>query len=143
MADERQQVSSGSPFEDQIGFSRAVRVRDLVMVSGTAPIGDDGKTVGPGDLYLQTRRCIEVAKRALEKAGAGLADVVRTRVLLISMENWRDAARAHQEAFGSVRPASTFVQVAGFIDPEWLVEIEADAMVPNHHSASRSSTQTS
>jgi len=124
----RRLVSSGSPFEDVIGFSRAVRVGNLVVVSGTAPIGDDGKTVGVGDLYLQTKRCIKVAQQALEKAGASLADVVRTRVLLTSMENWKEAARAHQEAFGTVRPASTFVQVAGFIDPEWLVEIEVDAV---------------
>jgi enamine deaminase RidA (YjgF/YER057c/UK114 family) len=124
----RQLVSSGSPFEDVIGFSRAVRVGDLVVVSGTAPIGDDGKTVGPGDLYRQTRRCIDVAGRALEKAGASLADVMRTRVMLTSMESWKEAARAHQEAFGSAKPASTFVQVAGFIDPEWLVEIEMDAI---------------
>jgi len=126
---ERQLVSSGSPFEDMIGFSRAVRVGNLVVVSGTAPIGDDGKTVGAGDLYAQTSCCIEVAGRALEKAGASLADVVRTRVLLTRMENWKEAARAHRETFGTVRPASTFVQVAGFIDPEWLVEIEVDAVV--------------
>ena len=123
----RQLVSSGSPFEGLIGFSRAVRVGGLVVVSGTAPIGDDGKTVGPGDLYLQSRRCIEIAARALERAGASLADVVRTRVLLTGMERWQEAARAHREAFGAVRPASTFVQVAGFIDPEWLVELEVDA----------------
>jgi enamine deaminase RidA (YjgF/YER057c/UK114 family) len=125
----RQLVSSGSPFEDVIGFSRAVRVGDLVVVSGTAPIGADGKTVGVGELYLQTRRCIELAEQALEQAGAGLADVVRTRIMLTSMDGWRDAARAHQEAFGTVKPACTFVQVAGFIDPEWLVEVEVDAVV--------------
>lgn len=125
----RQNIPSGSPFEDSIGFSRAVRVGSVVAVSGTAPIGADGETVGAGDLYAQTRRCIEVAGRALEKAGAGLADVVRTRILLTGMESWKEAARAHQEAFGSVKPATTFVQVAGFIDPEWLVEIEVDAVV--------------
>jgi enamine deaminase RidA (YjgF/YER057c/UK114 family) len=124
-----QLISSGSPYEEAIGFSRAVRVGDLVVVSGTAPIGDDGETVCIGDLYLQTRRCIEVAEQALEKAGACLADVVRTRILLTCMESWKEAARAHQEAFGAVRPASTFVQVAGFIDPDWLVEIEVDAVV--------------
>jgi enamine deaminase RidA (YjgF/YER057c/UK114 family) len=129
MSGNRQQISSGSPFEDVIGFSRAVRVGSLVVVSGTAPIGDDGKTVGAGDLYHQTRRCIAVALRALEDAGASLGDVVRTRVLLTSMENWKEAARAHEETFGSVRPASTFVRVAGFIGPDWLVEIEMDAVV--------------
>lgn len=125
----RQLVSSGSPFEGVIGFSRAVRVGNMVVVSGTAPIGDDSKTVGVGDLYTQTRRCLEVARRALEKAGATLADVVRTRVFLTRMEQWQEAARAHREAFGEIRPACTFVQVAGLINPEWLVEIEVDAVL--------------
>lgn len=133
----RQCVSSGSPFEDAIGFSRAVRVGNLVAVSGTAPLGDDGKTVAVGDLYLQTWRCIDVAQRTLQKAGASLADVVRTRVLLTSTKNWERAARAHQEAFGRVRPASTFVQVAGLLDPEWLVEMEFDAIVAERSPADR------
>ncbi len=126
----RQNIPSGSPFEELIGFSRAVRVGDLIVVSGTAPLGEDGETVGAGDLYRQTRRCIEVAGLALEAAGACLAHVVRTRVLLTRVADWQDAARAHREAFGASKPASTFVQVAGFIDPAWLVELEVDAVAP-------------
>ncbi len=124
----RQNISSGSPFEQVIGFSRAVRVDRQVVVSGTAPIGADGKTVG-GGVHGQTRRCIEIARRALEQAGASLADVVRTRVMLRQMDDWRDAARAHGEVFGDIRPACTFVQVVAFIDPDWLVELEVDAVV--------------
>jgi enamine deaminase RidA (YjgF/YER057c/UK114 family) len=129
MATTHQNISSGSPFEPVIGFSRAVRVGNTVVVSGTAPIGEDGKTVGVGSAYVQTRRCIEIVRAALQQAGASLADVIRTRVLLKHIEGWREAARAHGEVFSEVRPACTFVQVAGFIDPDWLVEIEADAMI--------------
>ncbi len=126
---DRQNVSSGSPFEGTIGFSRAVRVGHHVVVSGTAPIGPGGTTVGVGDAYLQTKRCIEIITQALEQAGAALEDVVRTRVFLVNIEDWEKVARAHTEVFGSIRPASTFVQVSRFINPEWLVEIEADALV--------------
>ena len=124
-------ISSGSPFEPTIGFSRAVRVGDVVTVAGTAPLDEDGQTVSPGDVYAQTRRCIEVARLALEQAGTGLRHVVRTRVMLTAegMERWQEAGRAHGEAFADVRPACTFVQVAGFIDPQWLVELEVDAVV--------------
>ncbi len=123
-------VSSGSPFEPTIGFSRAVRVGDVVAVSGTAPLDDQGQTVGVGDVYAQTRRCLEVAQEALAQAGAELTDVIRTRVLLTAegMAYWREAARAHGEVFAEVRPACTFVQVAGFIDAQWLVELELDAV---------------
>ena len=125
---ERRNISSGSPFEPVIGFSRAVRVGNIIAISGTAPIGDDGKLVGAGSAYAQTRRCIEIAGRALEQAGASLADVVRTRVMLRRIDDWREAARAHADFFGDIRPASTFVQVVGFVDPEWLVELEFDAV---------------
>lgn len=124
----RQNISSGSPFEGTIGFSRAVRIGDWIVVSGTAPIGPDGTTVGRGDAYLQARRCIEIIAEALESAGAGLEDVIRTRVFLSDMEDWEEVARAHAEAFGNVRPATTFVQVSRFVNPEWLVEIEVDAL---------------
>lgn len=126
---DRQNVSSGSPFEGVIGFSRAVRKGNVVAVSGTAPIGPDGTTVGVGDAYLQAKRCIEIIAQALEKAGAGLENVVRTRVYLVNVEDWEHVARAHAEAFGDVRPASTFVEVSGLVNPEWLVEIEADALI--------------
>lgn len=127
---QRQTVSSGSPFEGEIGFSRAVRVGPHVSVAGTAPIGADGKLAGEGDVYRQTQRCIEIISQALEGAGASLEHVVRTRVMLTDISQWREAGRAHGEVFGHIRPACTFVEVKGFIDPLWLVELEADAVVP-------------
>jgi enamine deaminase RidA (YjgF/YER057c/UK114 family) len=126
---ERHNVSSGSPFEVRIGFSRAVRKGSYVAVSGTAPIGDDGRTVGVGDAYEQTKRCLAIIAQALEGADASLADIIRTRVFLVNVAEWEDIARATSEVFGEIRPASTFVQVRGFLNPEWLVEIEADALV--------------
>lgn len=126
---ERRNVSSGSPYEGRIGFSRAVRKGRYIAVSGTAPIGDDGHTVGVGNAYEQTKRCLAIISQALEAAGGSLDDVVRTRVFLVEVTDWEDIARATGEVFGGIRPASTFVQVRGFLDPEWLVEIEADAVV--------------
>ncbi|MFE0422959.1 RidA family protein [Streptomyces sp. NPDC058953] len=125
----RHNVPSGSPFEASIGFSRAVRKGSHVAVAGTAPIGDDGTTVGPGDVYAQTVRCLDIAEAALEAAGSSLADVVRTRMMLTDVTRWREAARAHGERFGEVRPACTFVEVSRFIEPDWLVEIEVDAVL--------------
>jgi enamine deaminase RidA (YjgF/YER057c/UK114 family) len=129
MQTSRQLISSGSPFEPKIGFSRAVRVGQIVAVSGTAPIGPDGKTVGVGDPAAQARRCFEIIKKALEDAGGSLADVVRTRTFLTRIQDWEAVGKVHGEFFAAIRPASTIVQVARFIDPEWLVEIEADAVV--------------
>ncbi len=126
---ERQLISSGSPFEKPIGFSRAVRTGDIIAVSGTAPIAPGGGTAYPGDLYRQTRTCIEIIKAAIEKAGGRLEDVIRTRIMLTDISRWQESARAHGEFFGDVRPASTFVQVSRFIDADWLVEIEADCVV--------------
>ncbi|MFE6835020.1 RidA family protein [Streptomyces sp. NPDC057705] len=124
----RQTVGSGSPLEPEIGFSRAVRAGAYVAVAGTAPIGEDGSTVGPGDVHAQTVRCLDIAERALREAGASLADVVRTRIMLTDVTRWKEAARAHGERFASIRPATTFVEVSRFIDPEWLVEVEMDAV---------------
>ncbi|WP_405940946.1 RidA family protein [Streptomyces sp. NBC_00207] len=124
----RQTVGSGSPLEPEIGFSRAVRAGAYVAVAGTAPIGEDGSTVGPGDVHAQTVRCLDIAERALREAGASLADVVRTRIMLTDVTQWKEAARAHGERFVSIRPATTFVEVSRFIDPEWLVEVEMDAV---------------
>ncbi|GLZ79378.1 hypothetical protein Afil01_41850 [Actinorhabdospora filicis] len=124
----RSHASSGSPLEPEIGFSRAVRQGPYVSVAGTAPIGEDGTTVGVGDVYAQTVRCFDIAEAALAAVGASLADVVRTRVMLTDVTAWREAARAHGERFAAVRPACTFVEVSRFIDPEWLVEIEIDAV---------------
>ena len=129
MGTARQTASSGSPFESRIGFSRAHRVGDYIAVSATAAIGDDGSTVGVGDLYVQTVRCLDIAEQALADVGASIDHVVRTRVMLTDMTRWAEAAQAHGERFADVRPASTFVEVTGFIDPDWLVEIEVDAIV--------------
>ena len=124
----RKLISSGSPFEPRIGFSRAVRVGPFVAVSGTAPIAADGSVAAPGDLYGQTRRCFEIIKEAIGKAGLTLDSVIRTRVMLTDISRWEEAARAHGEIFGTVRPASTFVEVKSLIDKGWLVEIEADCI---------------
>ena len=124
----RKLVSSGSPFEPRIGFSRAVRVGQVVAVSGTAPIGQDGGVAAPGDLYGQTKRCLEIIAKAIGDAGLSLDEVIRTRVMLTDVSRWKEAARAHGEFFGGIKPANTFVEVKGFIDPQWLVEIEADCV---------------
>ena len=125
----RQNISSASPYEGVIGFSRAVRVGRHVAVSGTAPIGPDGHTVGAGDAYAQARRCLDIIEQALQQAGAQLSDVVRTRVFLVDASLWEQVGRAHGERFSAIRPASTMVQVAALLSPDWLVEIEADAVV--------------
>jgi len=131
----RQLVSSGSPYEPVVGFSRAVKVGRFVFVGGTAPIGADGRTAAPGDAAGQTRRCFEIIQTALEKAGAALKDVVRTRIMLKRIQDWEAAAHVHGEFFKDIRPASTNAQVTGFIEPEWLVEIEADAVICDESDA--------
>jgi enamine deaminase RidA (YjgF/YER057c/UK114 family) len=125
---ERLHVSSGSPFEPEIGFSRAVVVGRQVHVSGTAPIAPDGGSVAP-DAYDQARRCLEIVLAALREAGGGLEHVVRTRTYLVDASDWREVGRAHGEVFGEIRPASTMVVVAALLDPAWKVEIEVDAIL--------------
>jgi enamine deaminase RidA (YjgF/YER057c/UK114 family) len=125
---ERKLVSSGSPYEPTIGFSRAVRVGDRVWVAGTAPVMADGGDP-PLDAYGQARRCLEIIVAALREAGAGPEHVVRTRTYLTKPELWEEVGRAHGEVFRDVRPASTMVAVSALLDPRWLVEIEADAML--------------
>jgi enamine deaminase RidA (YjgF/YER057c/UK114 family) len=125
----RQNISSGSPFEPIIGFSRAVRIGDTIAVGGTAPFGADGKTADIGDPAAQTRRCIEIIRVAIEKAGGTLEDVIRTRVFLTRQADWEAVGRAHGEAFGAIRPASTMTVVKALLNDEWLVEIEADAII--------------
>lgn len=126
---ERTRSSSGSPFEDTIGFSRAVKAGNFVTVSGTAPIGPEGETVGVGDPAEQTRRCLQIIEQALNDLGAELRHVVRTRTYLTRVEDWKEVGIVHGEFFSEIKPASTMVQVAGLINTEWLVEIEADAVI--------------
>jgi enamine deaminase RidA (YjgF/YER057c/UK114 family) len=125
----RKLVSSGSPFEPIVGMSRAVRSGRLIAVSGTAPLGPDGRTVASGDPAAQARRCLEIVRDALERAGGSLHDVIRTRTLLVRIEDWQAVAAVHGEFFREIRPANTVMQVTRFIDPEWLVELEADAVI--------------
>jgi enamine deaminase RidA (YjgF/YER057c/UK114 family) len=126
---DRKRVSSVSPYEDVIGFSRAVRVGDLVFVSGTVAWGPDGKLVGKGDVYAQAKQTLANIEGYLREAGAGLKDVVRTRIYLTDIGRWQEVARAHREAFGDVRPASSLLEISRLAEPEMLVEIEAVAVV--------------
>lgn len=119
-------VSSASPYEPRVGYCRALRVGDRILVSGTAPIGDDGRPHAPGDPGAQMRRCLELARRAVEQLGGTLAQTVRTRMYLTRREDWEAIASAHGEVFGSVRPAATAVVVAGLVDPAWRVEVELE-----------------
>jgi enamine deaminase RidA (YjgF/YER057c/UK114 family) len=121
---DRRRVSSGSSFEPAIGFSRAIRAGDRVLVSGTGPVGADD-----ADPATQMRRCIEIVTAALDELGASLDDVVRTRMYLTDAKHWEAVGRAHGEAFGDARPAATMVVVAALLDPRWTVEMEAEALL--------------
>ena len=125
---ERRLVSSGSPWEPVVGFSRAVRAGDRVLVAGTAPVMPGGAEPPP-DAYGQARRCLEIIAAALAEAGARLEDVVRTRIYLVRAADAEEVGRAHGEVFGTIRPASTMLAVKELIDPRWLVEIEAEAVL--------------
>ena len=137
---ERRRVSSGSPYEPVVGFSRAVRVGDRVLVSGTAPVWADGSC--DPDPAAQARRCLEIVEAALREAGATIADVVRTRTYLVDRGDWEAVGRVHGEVFGATRPASTMVVVAGLLDPRWRVEIEAEAVVPAESAGAAESAGT-
>lgn len=126
---QRRSVSSGSYLEPILGFIRAVRVGPHISVAGTAPILAEGGTAAKGDVYGQTIRCLEIIENAIRDAGGSLTDVMRTRIMLTDISTWRDAAKAHGEYFAAIRPATTVVQVTAFVDPDWLVELEADAIV--------------
>ena len=127
MTADGQRIASGSAYEPTVGFSRAIRVGERVLVAGTAPVWADG-TVDP-DPEVQAARCLEIIGDALEQAGASLLDVVRTRMFLTDPEDWEAVGRAHGDAFRDVRPVSTMVVVAALLDPRWKVEIEAEAVL--------------
>ena len=126
---ERRNISGGSEWEPVVGYSRAVRVGDRVFVAGTAPVAEGGGTHAPGDAYAQARRCLEIILKALGEAGASAADVVRTRMFVTDISRWQEYGRAHGEVFGQIRPATTMVEVRALIEPEMLIEIEAEAVV--------------
>jgi len=124
----RQNISSGAKWEPLVGYSRAVRIGNTIAVSGTVGVAADGSI--PPDAYQQARRALEIIAIALQSAGAAMTDVIRTRMFLTDMKYFQDVARAHGEVFGTIRPATSAVAVAALVDPAFLVEIEADAVIP-------------
>jgi len=125
----RKNITFNQPLEKKIGFSRAVRIGNIIAVTGTAPIAEDGSVYAPGDVYKQAKYCLGIIEKVISEAGGKIEDVIRTRVFLKDISKWKDVARAHGEVFSKIQPACSFVEVNGFINPEWLVEIEADAVV--------------
>jgi enamine deaminase RidA (YjgF/YER057c/UK114 family) len=129
MTHERKLISNGNPMQEIVGFSRAVRVGPFIAVGGTAPVDANGKTVGVGDVFAQTTRCFEIIEAALKEAGSGIEDIVRTRVILTDIDNWKQAIEARKAYCQKSRPVDTIMAINRFVNPEWLVEIEVDAVV--------------
>lgn len=126
---EFQRTFSGSPWEPKIGYCRAIKAGNAIFVTGTAPVDDSGGIFAPGDAYAQTKRCFEIIQRALQKLGADLSDVTRTRMYVSDISRWQEYGRAHGELFAQHPPATTIVEVKSLIDPQMLIEVEADAVV--------------
>ena len=124
-----QRVFSGAPWEGEVGYCRALKAGDRIFVTGTAPVAEDGGCHAPGDAYAQAKRCFQIMTEALAGLGADLSQVTRTRMFVTDIDRWRDFGRAHAEAFGAHPPTTTMVEVRRLIDPEMLIEIEADAVV--------------
>ena len=125
----RKNITYNQPLENEIGFSRAVRIENTIAVSATAPIADDGTVYASGDVARQTERCFDIIEDVIEKAGSSRENVIRTRIYLTDIKRWKEAATVHGEYFSNVKPACGFIGVSGFINPEWLVEIEADCVL--------------
>jgi enamine deaminase RidA (YjgF/YER057c/UK114 family) len=136
---ERQSVQTAAPWEPIVGYSRAVKTGPFIAVTGTAALDDRGQLVGEGDAAAQTRRCLQIIRQTLERLGARLEDVVRTRIFVTDIARWEEIGRAHGEVFGAIRPATTMVEVKALIDARMLVEIEADAIVLGELAALRAS----
>ena len=124
----RLNISSGAKWEDLVGYSRSVRIGNIIEVSGTAPVGK-GKTLYPGNAYEQAKACIKIIEKSLQQAGANLNDIIRTRMFVTDISRWEEYGRAHKEFFGSIKPASSMVEVKSLISPDMLIEIEATAVI--------------
>ncbi len=125
----RQNISSGAPWEDIVGYSRAVKIGNIIEVSGTVAVVD-GRLIGKGDPYLQTKCALEIIENALAKAGASMGDVIRTRIYVTDISQWEVIGKAHGEVFGQIKPATSMIEVSKLINPDYLVEIEATAILP-------------